>query len=71
MSATLPGLLKGKPRLPFCWRCSRKLHGNAHRVVVIDGHERIVHAQCIGRFIENDPEAETRPDLCLLDKEKP
>jgi hypothetical protein len=35
-----------KPRLPFCWWCSRKFHGNFHRVVILDGMRREVHADC-------------------------
>lgn len=35
-----------KPRLPFCWVCSRKLQGNFHRVAIVDGPEKIVHASC-------------------------
>lgn len=35
-----------KPRLRFCWVCSRKLHANFHRVAVVDGHEVVVHADC-------------------------
>jgi hypothetical protein len=35
-----------KPRLPFCWVCSRKLHGNFHRVAVVNGLEVVVHAAC-------------------------
>ena len=43
-----------KPRYRFCWRCSNKLQGNAHRVVVIDGHERVVHVQCNLTTHDND-----------------
>jgi hypothetical protein len=35
-----------KPRLPFCWECSRKLQGTIHTIVVVDGVERIVHKAC-------------------------
>lgn len=35
-----------RPRYRFCWECSRQLYGNAHRVVFVDGIERIVHAAC-------------------------
>lgn len=35
-----------RPKYLFCWVCSRKLHGRAHQVVIIDGAERIVHKQC-------------------------
>jgi hypothetical protein len=52
-----------KPRVPFCWRCSRKLRGNFHRVVVLDGIERIVHAMCSGPPGKDGPLLEERPDL--------
>lgn len=35
-----------RPRLRFCWVCSGKLHGNFHRVAVVEGREVIVHAIC-------------------------
>ena len=35
-----------KPRVRFCWSCSRKLHANFHRVVLVEGVERVVHAAC-------------------------
>jgi len=35
-----------RPRLMFCWVCSRRLHGRSHRVAVVDGREVIVHADC-------------------------
>lgn len=38
-----------KPRLPFCWACSRKLHGNFHRVAIVGGLEVVVHADCAKR----------------------
>lgn len=38
-----------KPRLPFCWVCSRKLHGNFHRVCIVDGREVTTHADCAKR----------------------
>jgi hypothetical protein len=38
-----------KPRLPFCWVCSRKLHGRFHRVAVVHGLEVVVHADCAKR----------------------
>ena len=52
MTATIADVT-GKPRLPFCWMCSRKLRANFHRVVVVDGVERIVHAACL-REMERD-----------------
>lgn len=38
-----------KPRLPFCWECSRRLYGTVHAIVVVDGIERIVHKACAER----------------------
>lgn len=36
-----------KPRIRWCWVCSRKLQGNFHRVAIgADGHEHIVHSAC-------------------------
>jgi len=35
-----------KPRVRFCWECSRKLQGNHHVEMVIDGHPRILHKSC-------------------------
>ncbi len=38
-----------KPRYRFCWSCSRQLHGNFHRVAIVDGNEVTVHADCAKR----------------------
>ena len=43
-----------KPKQRFCWACSRQLHGNFHRVVIIhqgtpQEFETVVHAQCATR----------------------
>lgn len=38
-----------KPRLMWCWECSRKLHGRAHLVVRVEGVEHVVHADCAER----------------------
>jgi len=38
-----------RPRLRFCWVCSRQLHGNAHRVAIVDGRDVVVHAACAER----------------------
>jgi hypothetical protein len=35
-----------KPRVRFCWHCSKKLWGNHYDVVEYMGIERIVHKQC-------------------------
>jgi hypothetical protein len=36
-----------RPKLRWCWVCSKQLHGNFHRVAIgQDGHEHIVHAYC-------------------------
>lgn len=40
-------LQPNKPRVPFCWDCSRQLHGRrSHDVVVVAGVERLVHKSC-------------------------
>lgn len=56
-----------KPRLPFCWWCSRKLYGTISATLVIDGHERILHKACardfereFGAAVENE-ERLTKP----------
>jgi hypothetical protein len=36
-----------KPRVRFCWECGRKLRGNHHVEVEIDGAKRILHKKCI------------------------
>lgn len=41
-----------RPRYRFCWECSRQLQGNAHRVVVVHGIERIVHAACAAEAVK-------------------
>ena len=41
--------IAAKPRLRFCWVCSRKLRANFHRVAIVNGHEVIVHADCAER----------------------
>lgn len=39
-----------RPRLPFCWWCSRKLNaGRVHRVAIVDGREVPVHIECAER----------------------
>lgn len=43
-----------RPRYRFCWWCSRQLQGNFHRIVVVDGIERIVHAACERAAKESD-----------------
>jgi len=35
-----------KPRLPFCWWCSRRLYGTIHATVEFAHIERIVHKAC-------------------------
>lgn len=34
------------PPKRWCWSCSKKLHGNFHRIAIVDGHEVVVHASC-------------------------
>lgn len=41
-----PCVDKSRPRLPFCWICSRKFHGKSHRLMMVDGQEVPVHARC-------------------------
>lgn len=38
-----------RPKYRFCWACSRKLHGNFHRVVIVDGLEAVAHVACAKR----------------------
>jgi hypothetical protein len=40
-----------KPKYRFCWVCSRQLHANFHRVVIVNQgtsaeFETVVHASC-------------------------
>jgi hypothetical protein len=35
-----------KPRVRFCWVCSRQLYGRQFAEVEIDGLKRIVHKAC-------------------------
>jgi hypothetical protein len=35
-----------KPRVRFCWVCSRKLRGNHFAEILIDEHMRITHKAC-------------------------
>lgn len=44
---------KKKPRVRFCWECGRKLMGNHHTEIEIDGHIRTLHKQC-AKYIESD-----------------
>jgi len=50
-----------KPRLPFCWVCSRQLHGKSHRVAIVHGNEVVVHASCA-----SDEGLEVKPDAHLV-----
>lgn len=44
------GFKPDKPRVRFCWHCSKKLRGNFHRVALNqDGREVILHAECLAR----------------------
>jgi hypothetical protein len=45
------------PRYPFCWWCSRKLQGNAHRLVVFGGVHHVVHVNCVKPMIADYPGA--------------
>jgi hypothetical protein len=38
--------MKNKPRIRFCWQCGRKLLGNHHEMMLIDGYEKILHKTC-------------------------
>jgi hypothetical protein len=38
-----------KPRLRWCWECSRQLRGNQYQAEVIEGHIRIMHKDCAKR----------------------
>ena len=35
-----------KPRTPWCWACSRRLHGRVFARVKVDGVEHDVHKAC-------------------------
>ncbi len=35
-----------KPRVRFCWECSRQLWGNSHTIMYIDGEYRVLHKLC-------------------------
>ncbi len=39
-----------KPRVRFCWYCSRKLWGNKYTEDKIDGYSRIFHKSCHETF---------------------
>lgn len=60
-----------KPKYRFCWACSRQLHGNTHRVVVINPDtpqefETVVHAHCA---VKDD--LMIKPEAHLADTKKP
>lgn len=39
-----------KPPIPWCWVCSRRLHGRFHRIAKgADGELHVVHADCAVR----------------------
>ena len=44
-----------KPRVRFCWLCSKKLYGNHHREMLVDEHMRILHKRC-AKQIEDEQE---------------
>ncbi len=48
---------EGKPRVRFCWVCSKQLYGNHHREVIYKGDNRpkIVHVACVKKV--NDESA--------------
>ena len=35
-----------RPKYRFCWVCSRQLHGNFHRVAIVNDQFVIVHVDC-------------------------
>lgn len=35
-----------KPRIRFCWECSRQLWGNHFIELEVEGHKRIMHKSC-------------------------
>lgn len=46
---------KPKPRVRFCWVCSKKLYGSIHFVEVVykkDGLAKIVHKVCANKVNE-------------------
>lgn len=38
-----------RPPRSYCWICSRKFHGNFHRIALVEGGEVAVHALCAER----------------------
>ena len=46
-----------KPRVKFCWHCSRKLWGRHHKILIIEGHKRILHESCAKIFYDNKDDA--------------
>ena len=51
--SNFPGQVKDKPkpRIRFCWVCSKRLYGRFYREVIYkkDGRPRIVHVECAGK----------------------
>lgn len=39
-----------KPRLMFCWECSRRLYGTIRAIVAVDNVEHIVHKACAAKM---------------------
>ena len=48
-----------KPKTRFCWACMEQLHGNHHKTMIIDGHERILHKKC-AEIIQKGGEIRTK-----------
>lgn len=46
------GSMKRRPRYRFCWECSRKLYGNAHRELETPAGLVIVHMHCAEDMIK-------------------
>jgi len=42
-----------KPRVRFCWLCSKKLYGNHFKEIPVDGHVRTLHKACATDVIED------------------
>lgn len=50
MTSSKPQL---KPRVRFCWDCGKKLYGNHHTVVIMNGYEYILHKSCAKELQRN------------------
>lgn len=54
-----------KPRVRFCWECGRKLWGNHHVILNIQGYDRTLHKQCGNQYKNGveDHKQQTKEDI--------